>query len=257
METITRLAQLVREGGTGVLATITAVRGSAPRGPGARLLLEPDGTVTGTVGGGEVERAALAAAHEMLRPAQAATRSIEVDSHCGGQVTLFLERFDAQPHLLVVGAGHVGCAIAEIAVRAGFAVEVLARDQDAPPNLAGVAVRSGLGPGSLESVGVPTSAQMIVATGAHEVDVEWGVAALKVGFAGVGVVGSRSKAAALRQAAERAGIDEARRATLRCPVGLDIGAITPGEIALSVVSELIMLRRRGEVPATWRKQPQG
>ena len=98
---------------------------------------------------------------------------------------------------------------------------------------------------------------MVVATGDAAADGAWALAALARSFAGVGVVGSRNKAEAIRRAAAAAGIGAARMAALRCPVGLDLGAVTPDEIAVAIVAELIRLDRTGEVPEGWRRVSRG
>ncbi|MGE5236150.1 MAG: XdhC family protein [Acidobacteriota bacterium] len=258
MDALRRLVHALEAGSPCVLATVTAVRGSAPRGPGTRLLVELDGTRTGTVGGGEVERAALALARELLTGTGDVVRSLEVDSHCGGVVTLLVERFGSPRTLVVVGGGHVGWAVAECGARAGFQVTVLDRQGAASlPDVPGVTVRAVEDPSALSHVSAGPDAQIVVATGSHTTDAEWALAALAGPFAGVGVVGSRSKAAALREAARRAGVSDERLGILRCPIGLDLGAVTPGEIAVAIVAELVTLAHRGEVPPAWRKPSRG
>jgi xanthine dehydrogenase accessory factor len=256
MDTLRRLVQLLEADSPCVLATLVAVRGSAPRGPGARLLVEPDGRCTGTVGGGEVEKQTLLSARELLAKTGEVVRSIEVDSHCGGVVTLLLERFGSPRTLVVVGGGHVGKAVALCSARAGFRVIVLDRGAASPlHDVAGVSVRTTTDPADLVPL-VSGDTQVVVATGSHETDAEWTLAALAAPCAGVGVVGSRGKAAALREAASRAGVSGERLRILRCPIGLDLGAVTPEEIAVAIVAELITLARRGEVPPGWCKPSQ-
>lgn len=254
METLKALLDAVESGQAAVLATVAAVKGSAPRGPGARLVLLADGARFGTVGGGEIEERVLEEARALLQSPSQPHRMLEADAHCGGTVTVFLERFADLRRLLVVGGGHVGRAVAEVASHAGFLVTVLDRSAEAgPPLPTGIARIAGQDPRSLASIERPESVQVLIATGSHEGDIAWAVAALHGGFAGVGVVASRSKAAAIRRAAEHAGVPAERLSRLRAPVGLDLGAVTPGEIAVSIVSELVMLARGTEVPPAWRK----
>ena len=219
------------------------------------MLLEPDGRTTGTVGGGEIEDAVRAAARDLLGGGDA-TRSLELPARCGGVATVLLERFSGPDRLVVVGAGHVGRAIAEAACRAGFAVTVI--DRGGADSLAGQAITrvAAADPDALASLPEPPATQVVIATGAQDADVAWAIAALRAGFAGVGVIGSRSKAAAIAAAAEREGLT-ARLPVVRCPVGLDLGAVTPAEIAVSVVAELVLMAHRGEVPPSWRRPSQG
>ena len=112
-------------------------------------------------------------------------------------------------------------------------------------------------PSALEGWEYAERTHVIVATGDADADSAWAVAALARPFAGVGVVGSGNKAAAIRHAAAGAGVRPERIHTLRCPVGLDLGAVTPAEIAISIVAELIRLDRVGEVPEGWRRPSRG
>jgi xanthine dehydrogenase accessory factor len=258
MEALRRLVQVVEGGGSCVLATVVAGRGSVPRGPGARMLVLADGTCTGTVGGGEIEDAVLARARELLSRPEAGTATLEVEARCGGVVTVLLERFGPPRILVIVGAGHVGSAVAETAARAGFAVTLLGRSRTAElEGMPGVAIQDTADPAALAALPHPGESQLIIATGSQDADVAWAVAGLRAGFAGVGVVGSRTKAVAVQEGARAARLPPERFERLRCPVGLDLGAVTPGEIALAIVGELLLLARRGEVPEAWRKRSRG
>jgi len=258
VDTLRRLALVVEGGASCVLATVVARRGSVPRGPGTRMLVEVDGTCTGTVGGGEIEDAVLARARELLGRPGEGTATVDVEAKCGGAVTVFLERFGPPRSLVVVGAGHVGATLAETAARAGFAVTVLGRSRAGElEGRPAIAMHDGEDPAALAALPHAGESQLIVATGSQDADVAWAVAGLRAGFAGVGVVGSRAKAIAVREGASTAGVPPERLERLRCPVGLDLGAVTPGEIAVAIVAELLLLARRGEVPEGWRKRSRG
>ncbi|HQT93100.1 MAG TPA: XdhC family protein, partial [Thermoanaerobaculaceae bacterium] len=125
MQVLRRLLQAVDAGDTCVLATVAGVTGSAPRKVGTRLVVSARGVRRGTVGGGEVEAAALANAAEMLAGRDAG-RTLEIATNCGGVVTLMLEKFSPQRRLLVVGAGHVGKAVARAGAHAGYRVTLAA-----------------------------------------------------------------------------------------------------------------------------------
>ncbi len=256
MEVLRRLLQAVDEGDTCVLATVAGVRGSAPRKDAARLLVSRRGVRAGTVGGGEVEAAALAAAEQMLSGPDA-PRLLEVATRCGGVVTVMLEKFAPQRRLLVVGAGHVGRALAASASHAGYRVTLASPGGPEPLDGGdGVELLAAGDPSALDGWEGADRTHVVVATGDADADSAWAVAALARPFAGVGVVGSRNKAAAIRHAAAGAGVRPERIHELRCPVGLDLGAVTPGEIAVSIVAELIRLDRTGEVPEGWRRASQ-
>jgi xanthine dehydrogenase accessory factor len=257
MNVLRQLIENVDAGTTCVLATVVQAKGSAPRGQGARLLFSAGGTQEGTVGGGEVETAVLAAARDMLAGGPRA-RVLEMPTNCGGTVTVMLEKFGPHRRLVVVGAGHVGAALATAGARAGYQVTAVASTGAARlVGVAGVETVATAEPAMLGSLEHPEVTQVVVATGDAEADSTWAVAALARPFAGVGVVGSRNKAAAIRHAAAAAGVTPERVHTLRCPVGLDLGAVTPEEIAVSIVAELIRLDRTGEVPEGWRRASRG
>ncbi len=257
MEVLRRLLQAVDEGDICVLATVAGARGSAPRKDAARLLVSARGLRIGTVGGGEVEAAALAAAAEMLAGPDG-SRLFEIATNCGGVVTLMLEKFGSQRRLLIVGSGHVGQAVALAGSQSGYRVTLVG---SATPRVfddgTGIAILTPTEPSALEGWENAERTHVIVATGDADADSAWAVAALARPFAGVGVVGSGNKAAAIRHAAAGAGVRPERIHTLRCPVGLDLGAVTPAEIAVSIVAELIRLDRIGEVPAGWRRASRG
>jgi xanthine dehydrogenase accessory factor len=257
MQVLKRLLQAVDEGDTCILATVAGVKGSAPRKAGTRLLVSARGVRHGTVGGGEVEAAALTHATEMLAGHES-SRTLEIATNCGGVVTLMLEKFSPQRRLLVVGAGHVGTAVARAGAHAGYRVTLAAPSRPEPlPDVATVECVAASDPTVLDVWEGPERTQVVVATGDADADGAWAVAALVRAFAGVGVVGSRNKAAAIRHTAAGVGVVPDRIHELRCPVGLDLGAVTPEEIAVSIVAELIRLDRVGEVPEPWRRAPQG
>ncbi len=241
MEILERLVRVCGGGGTAVLATVVRVVGSAPRHEGARMLVLPGGGTEGTVGGGEVEERSREAALEMLDAGRPRHRTVEVATQCGGRVEVFLELFGGARRLVVVGGGHVGAAVARLAATVGYRVTVV--DPAGAPRLSGTTgievIVSG-DPAALDGI-APDGTQVLVATGDREDDIRWAVEALGRGFAGVGVIGSATKARIVRRAVEEAGRDPG---LLRCPVGLPIGSETPEEVAVSVVAELIALDRK-------------
>ncbi len=172
-------------------------------------------------------------------------------------MTVMLEKFAPQRRLLVVGAGHVGRALARAASHAGYRVALTSPGGPEPLEaLADVELIAAGDPSALAEREAADRTHVVVATGDADADSAWAVAALAGPFAGVGVVGSHNKAAAIRHAAAGAGVRPERIHELRCPVGLDLGAVTPEEIAVSIVAELIRLDRTGEVPEGWRRASQ-
>jgi xanthine dehydrogenase accessory factor len=257
MNVLAALVEKVKGGETCILATVIKAEGSAPRKDSARVLIGRDGARFGTVGGGEVEAQTLAEAGGLFASPES-TRLVEFPSHCGGNVTLFLEKFSPPKRLIVVGAGNVGRAVALLALRSGYSPIVVA--PGAAERLADVReieVAEATDPVWLDGWSEPANSHLIVATGNADADVSWAVAGLERGFSGVGVVGSANKAAAIRHAAAGAGLPPKKARSVRCPVGIDIGGVTPEEIAVSIIAELIRLDRTGGVPEAWRRASRG
>jgi xanthine dehydrogenase accessory factor len=235
----------------GAMATILERHGSTPSTPGQKLWVGADGSCVGTVGGGAVEREVLAALSGMASAESASSHEIrtfklgaELGMCCGGQVTALLEPIAGLLPCLIVGGGHVATAVAPLLARVGFAVTVVdARDAWG---------REGRIPGVVcvvadyDEVGadLPRSAVFLVMTHDHALDqqaVEWG---LRRGFAFVGGVGSRAKAKRTRDRLTARGFAPADVERVRMPLGVDIGARLPDEIATSVAAELIAWRRQ-------------
>jgi xanthine dehydrogenase accessory factor len=229
------------------MATVIERHGSAPGTPGQKLLVCADGTCMGTVGGGAVERAVLEALVGMVRDATEAPRhevrtfklGAELGMCCGGRLVVLLEPLLARVPALVVGGGHVASALAPLLAKVGFAVTVVDERErwSEEGRLEGVRCVSGAFDEAGESV--DPSGICLVMTHDHALDqraIEW---ALRRGFAFVGGVGSRAKAERTRQRLEFRGVCEADWARVRMPLGVDIGARSPEEIAVAIAAEMI------------------
>jgi xanthine dehydrogenase accessory factor len=250
-------AGCVERGIPAALATVVARHGSAPGTPGQKLLLGKDGTCLGTVGGGAVEREVLSALQRFLvaggharRDGEAQLRTFKLGAElgmcCGGRLDILLEPLIARVPCLVVGAGHVGTALAPMLARLGFAVTVVdEREAWADPrrlDFAGVRAVNG----EHDEVGRDIDPRGICLAMTHDHALDQAVIAwaLRRGFAFVGGVGSRAKAERTRQRLEAKGFSEADCARVRMPVGLDIGARLPEEIAIAIAAELVAWRKR-------------
>jgi xanthine dehydrogenase accessory factor len=249
-------ASAVARGASGAMATVLERHGSAPGTPGQKLFLAEDGTCIGTVGGGAVEREVLGELARFVRSPRGGphTRTFklgpELGMCCGGRIDVMLEPLVALVPSLVVGAGHVATAVAPLLAKVGFSVTVVdARDawttEGRIPGVRCVA-------GDYDEVGrdADTRGPCLVMTHDHALDqrvIEW---ALRRGFSFVGGIGSRAKAERTRQRLEAKGFSEADRARVRMPLGVDIGARSPDEIAVSVAAELIAWRKAAP-PKAW------
>jgi xanthine dehydrogenase accessory factor len=236
------------------LVTIVSARGSTPQRVGARMLVYSDGRTIGTIGGGCYESDALGRAREILRTRASAvvrydlTDDVAEESGliCGGQMDVFIEAVEPPPALYIVGAGHVGHQLGRLAPAVGFRVHVLDdREKFANrtrfPDAEGVHVDD-IGDW-LARAALPPSAYVVVVTRGHRHDFHALRALGGRPLRYLGVIGSRAKMARLMELLVADGVEPAWLRTLHAPVGLDIGAVTPEEIAVSILAELVAVRR--------------
>lgn len=242
------LLQVLAGGRRGALATVVRAGGSTPQKPGARLLLRPDGTTIGTVGGGAIEFVVLEALRETLRTGatQVITRELGYDLGmcCGGRMEVFVEPIEPAPRLIVFGAGHVAQPTAALARTVGFSVTVVdGREELNTLDRFPGCERSLLdGPEFLHGKDVTEADWLLIVTHDHLLDEETLDLCMQQPSARyVGLVGSERKVIRLIQriVARRGPLALGR---LFAPVGVDLGAVTPEEIAVSIVGELIALR---------------
>lgn len=238
----------------GAMATVFARHGSAPSTPGQKLFLADDGTARGTVGGGAVEREVLSALAALTEASATGEQpeprletfklGAELGMCCGGRVDVLLEPLAASIPCFVVGAGHVATALAPMLARLGFAVTVVdERDGWAEETrIPGVITVQA----AFDEAGHALAPQtlILVMTHDHALDqrvIEWAVAKR---FPYIGGVGSRAKAQRVRDRLLHKGFTEEDCERVRMPVGLDIGARLPEEIAIAIAGELVAYRRK-------------
>lgn len=241
------LLALLDSGEAGALATVVKASGSTPQVPGARLLLLAGDRHVGTVGGGAIERLVIEALHEVKK--QGVSRLVARDLGrdlgmcCGGSMEIFIEPIVATPRLWIFGAGHVAQPTAALARSVGFEVVVVdERDELNVEERFPGCRREPVDPASaLGRAKLGMRDWLLIVTHDHHLDEEALRAALAHEPRYIGVVGSRRKIyRLLERVAARLGALELER--VYAPVGLDLGAISPQEIAVSIVAELIALR---------------
>ncbi len=265
------VVRLRREGIPAALATIVGTRGSTPGRTTMRLLVLEDGTFLGTVGGGCLEAEVYDQAKAVIADEQPRTltfRLTEKDSPdsglmCGGEVTIFVEPVTT-PALWIFGGGHVSKALCQIAALAGFRVTVVDdraayASRERFPEAADACV------GDFREVvaGMPIRANTycVIVTRGHKEDgvvLEALAARAAQGLLPkfLGMIGSKTKQAILWKHLRAAGVSDAFLAHVRTPMGAYIGARSHEEIAVSVVSELIAVRRTGsDLVRTWEQKP--
>lgn len=251
LELYEEVVRLTRCGEAYALATVVANGGSSPRKSGAKMLIRKDGGSIGSVGGGRVEKETIDAALQALTTGE--SRLLEfilTEEHgfaCGGSMTVFVEPCGQRPLLVLFGAGHVGRAIAPLASGCGFSVVVV----DERPECADQELFPGADkilccpvPEAFELLNLDCETAVIIATPVHlsDFDAVRGCLASDAGF--IGLLGSHRKREALMQTLTQEGFDPGQRSRIVTPVGLDIGAQTPEEIAVSIVAQLISLKKK-------------
>jgi xanthine dehydrogenase accessory factor len=237
------------------LATVVRAQGSVPRHAGTKMLVHPDGRFEGTVGGGDLENRVIQSALEALQDGQPrlleyAFRDLEQGDVgvCGGEMEVFVEPIQPPATVLVVGAGHVGSAVAFLAKWLGFRVVVSDdRPEFATPEAVPGADEYVSGPLSGLPQQVPITAQtyIMLTTRGVAVDLEGLPSLLETPAAYIGIIGSRRRwETAARQLAEQ-GVPRAQIERITSPMGLELNAETPQEIALSMLAQIVLLRRGG------------
>lgn len=252
------LARWRAEGRRFVLATVIESRGFTPRKPGAHMLRDEAGETVGTIGGGAIEHHVLLEAAALLA-SDATARTVrkqlttELGMCCGGEMVVHLEVLAALPRLALFGAGYLARPIAALAAACGFAVTVTdAREEWLTAERFPAAHRRLEDPEAAARAWVARATDFaVVVTHDHPLDQRIVQALIDQPLQFLGMIGSTAKQRkfALRLAAR--GVAPERIARLRTPLGLHLGAQTPEEIAVSVVAELVAVRRGADPAAGW------
>ncbi len=255
MEAVYRELVAAAERGEPVaLVTIVRAHGSTPQRVGAKMLVFADGRTVGTIGGGCYENDAFWKAREALAAGRAQLVHYELSDDlaeesgliCGGQMDVFIEPVEPTPSLYILGAGHVGGELGQLAPTVGFSVHVVDdREKFANRERFPGAVEVEAAPlvEWVQSASIPPTAYVVVLTRGHRQDFDVLRALADRPFRYVGLIGSRAKVARLTDALLEAGVSADWLRTLHAPIGLDIGAVSPQEIAVAITAELIAVRR--------------
>ena len=257
MDIYEEIVKLRQEGRRGAVATIVNVRGSIPSFETAKMLVRDDGSIAGTIGGGCVEAEVWQAAREVMENEKPRTVTFNLNENpkydtglvCGGTLDIFVEPVLPPALLYIFGAGHVSLNLYKVARNAGFDVvvvddrqtyanrerfphakEVIAEDFDK--------VMAGLAPSE--------SAYVVIVTRGHRDDMRVLRWAVRTHARYIGMIGSKRKTITIFRELVKEGLAPELFERVHAPVGLDIGAITPEEIAVAITAELIAVRRKSE-----------
>ena len=259
MDVYREIVRMTESGESGAVVTVTGVDGHTPQVVGAKMIVRPDGTIVGTIGGGRVEHEAIARAQEAL--AEGTPRVVtyrlkaELGMCCGGQMELFVEPLQIPERLVLFGAGHVGCALARSAAPCGFELVVVDERPDwNTPERFPTARQRLVAPHDdvLAELGLRPRDYVVIATHNHDYDRAILCAALRTAAGYVGMIGSTRKVDKTLKQLRLEGLSEEQLGRAHAPIGLDILAETPEEIAVAIVGELIRHRHRVTTSKTTR-----
>jgi xanthine dehydrogenase accessory factor len=253
------IVQLRQAGRRGAVATIVNVRGSVPSFETAKMLVRDDGSIVGTVGGGCVEAEVWQAAREVMENERPRTLTFNLNQNpkydtglvCGGTLDIFIEPVLPPASLYIFGAGHVALSLYNTAKDAGFDVNVIDdresyANRERFPNAKEVMAEDF--DHAMARLTPNETSYIVIVTRGHHDDMRVLRWAVQTQARYIGMIGSKRKTIAIFRELVKEGIPEQRFERVHAPVGLDIGAITPEEIAVAITAELIAARRRVERP---------
>ena len=243
------------EGKSAALATIISTKGSTPREVGAKMLIQEDGKILGTIGGGCMEAEVWQEAMKVM--AEETPRTIHLDLTgkqaeesgmiCGGVMDIYIEPLVPTPRVFIFGGGHISLFVARMSAMVGFQVVVVddrpqfANKERFPEAEEVIAEEFPL---ALPKLKVNKSSYLVIVTRGHSYDqevLEW---AVSTEARYIGMIGSRKKIQTVYQGMEEKGIPAAKIKRVHAPIGLKIGALTPEEIAVAIVAEMIAEKRK-------------
>jgi len=261
------IARLEQEGREFAVCTVINAQGSSPGRTDFKMVVLPDGSQTGTVGGGKLEMTVMAVAHEVIERQQSRVVSYALTDNggdglgmlCGGEATLYIEYVGSRPALYIYGAGHVGTSLAGFASAVGFEVTVL----DDRPEYATAShvpdARHFFCGDYVDLVGATAYAAEgyhVILTDKHASDERVLKALLQrdIPYRYIGMIGSRAKTLEVFRRLAAAGIARDSLARVYAPIGLDHGGQTAEEIALAICAELVAVRHGRELTDSMRNR---
>jgi xanthine dehydrogenase accessory factor len=264
MDLFEEIVRMRKAGLRGALATIVHTNGSIPSYESSRMLVREDGSIAGTIGGGCVEADVWAAAKEVMAKESPRKMVFQLNSEasydhgliCGGTLEVFVEPILPQPVAYIFGGGHISMALARSANAAGFGIVVVDdRDQFANKERFPMAQEIFTSyQAAFERIQPNASSYLVIVTRGHRDDMRVLAWAARTPARYVGMIGSRRKVLSVYQALEKEGYAPAEFSRIFAPMGLEIGALSPEEIAISITAELVAVRRNASAAQHKRLQ---
>lgn len=248
---IRELSKAIDDGRAAAFVTVIAAEGSTPREAGSKMLVFEDGSIRGTVGGGSLEALSIKQAVSCLKKGEGGKFVFELNPKgntgmiCMGRVEIFVDVYKEAMKLLIIGAGHVGMKIAEAARLAGYSYSVA----DDRPEFANTERFPGASriiterpDKAVRGAGVDENTYVVIVTRGHALDRESLDEAMKTPAAYIGMIGSAQKVKEVFRILGEKKVFPAKDRRVHAPIGLNLGGKTPGEIAVSVLAEIIKVR---------------
>jgi len=253
MDLFEEIVRMRKAGMRGALATIVHTNGSIPSYESSRMLVRDDGSIVGTIGGGCVEADVWAAAKEVMERESPRKMVFTLNNEasydngliCGGTLEVFVEPILPQPVAYIFGGGHISMALAKSASAAGFGIVVIDdREQFANKERFPMAQELYTSYEDAFARLLPNAASyLVIVTRGHRDDMRVLAWAVRTQARYIGMIGSKRKVISVNQALEKEGYAPEEFSRVYAPMGLEIGALSPEEIAISITAELVAVRR--------------
>jgi xanthine dehydrogenase accessory factor len=265
------IVKMRRAGQRAALATIVHTNGSIPSYESSRMLVREDGSISGTIGGGCVEAEVWAAAKDVMQMESPRKMVFNLNNEasydngliCGGTLEVFVEPILPQPVVYLFGGGHVSMAVAKAAFAAGFGIAVV-DDRESFANKERFPMAQDIHTSyedAFAKIQPNVATYLIIVTRGHKEDMRVLAWAVRAEARYIGMIGSKRKVLSVYKALEEEGYKPEEFERVYAPMGLEIGALSPEEIAISIVAELIAVRRNAlkgshkKLQHEWRPAP--
>ena len=250
---IERIPELIKQNKSVALVTVTAACGSTPAEVGKEMLVDASGNIGGTVGGGNLEFVSVQKAQESIKRgvSHAVQYNLKKDlgMECGGQVEIFIKVYMPPTQLVLVGAGHIGQAMYQYAKVLGYDVVVVddraeVASKQHYPDAKSIHVGD-IGEECENLSFAPESTYVVIATRGHKCDEVALYHLIQKNPKYIGVIGSRNKVAVMMENLRQKGIPQEKLDAVFSPIGIALGGGQPAEVALSIISEILLVRNEG------------
>jgi xanthine dehydrogenase accessory factor len=248
-----KVSELLSDGRRLALASIVRAEGSAPRHATAKMIVTEQGSTYGSIGGGSIETLVQREARKVLASGKPIVIQADLGDDswsgislaCGGKVEVFIELVKPSPRLVILGCGHNAESVAKVARNMGYIVVVIDPFTKLENFLSADEVLTEEYAAGLEKVRPTKADTVMICTRTHQYDEKALKAALEFKLGYLGVLGSKNRARVVLEALMGEGVPEYKLTDVHTPMGLDIGAETPEEVAISIMAEVLMLSRGG------------